>query len=125
MTAALQKIGDVRSILASGLPPKLTIDGPTEITLDDTREFELRVQLTERSGGIGKIVYRVNNVARTPAQSRLPDVLRPKGKGQRILRQPITLAPGRNEIRTTVRNRAGNIESRAATVVVHVNEPVV
>ncbi|MGH9961961.1 MAG: hypothetical protein ACREBC_33335, partial [Pyrinomonadaceae bacterium] len=54
--AELARIGDVRQVLARGLPPELELVSSRQEGLNLFLEFKVK----DRGGGIGKIVYRVN-----------------------------------------------------------------
>jgi len=68
--AELRRIGDVRQVLASGLPPVVELLSPQEVN-SDRRNFTLKLRLRDKGGGIGRVVYRVNGaVLETPADAR-------------------------------------------------------
>jgi hypothetical protein len=54
--AELARIGDVRKVLARGLPPELELVSSEQQGLNLILKFKIK----DRGGGIGKIVYRVN-----------------------------------------------------------------
>lgn len=112
--AEVARIGDVRQVLAGGLPPELELLTPAEVH-QISRDFTLEVKLNERGGGIGKIVYRVNGVAVEALDARPGDKVIPG-------RRSFTLAPGKNEVTMTVYNRNNTIESRAVKTIVTVDE---
>lgn len=112
----LARIGDVRQVLATGLPPLLTLHSPPEST-QETLDFTLRLGLTPRSGGVGRVVYRLNG------QTVGDPTARPPGLGIPGLQRPFTLQPGRNEVSATVYNAQGTVESPPVTMVVHVKAP--
>ena len=120
LQAALVNVGDVRQVLAGGLPPEVEVVGPAEQTLDDG-VFILHLQLVERGGGVGDPEYRVNGVNITQAlpEGRLTDVRGPQGQPR--MSQPIPrLAPGANTIEVRIPTADGGIASKPARVVVHV-----
>ncbi len=112
---ALTRIGDVRQVLATGLPPLLALYSPAEST-QETLDFTLHFSLTPRNGGVGRVVYRLNGAVVGDPTAR------PPGLGMPGLRRPFTLQPGRNEVSVTVYNDKGSIESPPITAVVHVNK---
>ncbi|MFO1433776.1 MAG: caspase family protein [Candidatus Competibacteraceae bacterium] len=115
--AQVQRIGDVRQVLAGGLPPELKLLTPPEVHQTD-RDFTLDVQINDRGGGIGKLVFRVNRVVVEPLEARPADKSIP---GQRRFRLPA--APGKNDVSATAYNGKDTIESRAVETVVYVDEP--
>ncbi|WP_179131178.1 peptidoglycan-binding protein, partial [Candidatus Entotheonella palauensis] len=80
---ALAKIGDVRQVLASGLPPTVELLGGAEVK-HNSRHYTLNHAVIDRGGGIGRIVYRINGVEVSNATERRPG---PKTPG-RTLRKP-------------------------------------
>lgn len=112
---ALTRIGDVRQVLATGLPPLLALYSPAEST-QEALDFTLHFSLTPRNGGVGRVVYRLNGAVVGDPTAR------PPGLGIPGLRRPFTLQPGRNEVSATVYNDKGSIESPPITAVVHVNK---
>jgi len=65
IAAALKEVGDVRAVLAQGLPPEL--GEPTLTPLGDG-EYDLSVAVTPRSGGLGRPSIRVNGVEQAPSR---------------------------------------------------------
>jgi hypothetical protein len=111
--AALGRIGDVRQVLAGGLPPILELLSPPE-SQQRARDFILQVKIAPTTGGVGRIVYRVNGVVVGDLTARPVDISVP------YHRRPFTLAPGRNVISVTVFNAQNTVESTPVETVVHV-----
>jgi len=107
-----EQYGDLRKILAGGLPPQVQIIGTTVAHTNNT-DFPVQVAVQERSGGVGSVVYRVNGVVRK----------RSKGtRGLAKINESLQLAPGKNEIDIRVFNGNEQIESAAAKLSVNVNQ---
>ena len=111
---ALARIGDVRQVLAGGLPPTLELLSQPEIR-QNQRDFIFEFKIIDKGGGVGRIVYRVNeNVAGDP-------MARPMDISVPYHRRPFTLSPGRNIVSATIFNANNTIESAPIETVVHVN----
>jgi hypothetical protein len=110
---ALARIGDVRAVLAAGLPPSLEI-------LEQRREgneIVLRVKATDRGGGVGKLVFRVNGVALEP-RSTVPSV-----PGEEAVTVRLPLPEGTSKVSAAAFNRGGAIESPPVAITVDVPAP--
>ncbi|MBI5184722.1 MAG: caspase family protein [Nitrospinae bacterium] len=119
--AELERLGGIDEIIASGLPPKVAILSEKELKINQ-QDFTLEFSLEEQKGGIGKIQYKVNNVARESADARSGDVSTARKSG--VISRKFTLPHGRNEITVTAHNKDGSIASKPETVVVNVNDPL-
>ena len=113
LQAALARIGDVRQVLAGGLPPTLELLSPPE-SEQRTRDFTLQVKIAPTTGGVGRVVYRVNGVVVGDLTARPVDISVP------YHRRPFTLAPGRNVVSVTAFNAQNTVESTPVETVVHV-----
>jgi WD40 repeat protein len=111
--AALGRIGDVRQVLAGGLPPTLELLSPPE-SQQRAPDFTLQVKITPTTGGVGRMVYRVNGVVVGDLTARPVDISVP------YHRRPFTLAPGRYVISVTVFNAQNTVESTPIETIVHV-----
>ena len=112
---ALGAIGDIRQVLAGGLPPTLALEGATRVRSEDGR-VSMAVTLSDQRGGIGKLVWRVDGVVQPAARGGID--LSP-GHGGRIDR-PFELPPGLHQLSVTAYNRAGQVESHAIELEVEV-----
>jgi hypothetical protein len=110
---ALAEIGDVRQVLAAGLPPELELVSPSE-SQQRERDFTLAFKITPKNGGVGRVEYRVNDKVVGDPTARPVDIAVP------YQRRPFTLLPGRNVLRVTAYNDKGTIESKPIEAVVHV-----
>jgi hypothetical protein len=111
ITDAIQRIGDVRAVLAKGLPPKLELLSPAQVT-QSGEDFVLRFRVIDQGGGIGQIVYRINGREIEGRPEGIPLV----GSGH--VSRRFSLAPGRHVVSTTVYNQDGKVESKPIEMVV-------
>jgi WD40 repeat protein len=105
--AAVGALGDVRQVLSAGLAPQLELLSPAEVTTDG--EYELRVRIRERTGGVGHVEIKVNG-----AEGRSSA---PTGG---MLAQRLPLGPGRNVVRAVSYTRDGKLASEAVEAIVTV-----
>ncbi len=112
---ALATIGDVRQVLAGGLPPSLELLSPAEVTQTNP-DFTLQFKVKDQGGGIGKVIYRING---TTLEGRSVGISVP---GHDPLSRRFTLATGNNTFEITATNNKG-VESRSIKSVVHVLQP--
>lgn len=111
LTDAVQRLGDVRAVLARGLPPVLQLLSPAQVT-QSGEDVVLQFQVTDQGGGIGPILYRINE---REIDGR-PEGIPPVGSGQ--VSRRFSLAPGRHVISATAYNRDGKVESKPIAMVV-------
>ncbi len=109
---ALATIGDVRQVLAGGLPPSLELLSPAEVTQTNP-DFTLQFKVKDQGGGIGQVIYRINGKT---FEGRSVGISVP---GHDPLNRHFTLATGDNIIETVATNTKG-VESRSIKSVVHV-----
>jgi len=119
--AALDKVGDINSMLQTGLPPTLDVAGGLNHTLKQ-RNFDLELTLHDQGSGIGRVEYRVNgevlsNAAARPLAPRSP-------AGQQTYRRPFSLNNGDNTIEVTAYSANDKVASKPVTLKVQVNDPV-
>ena len=118
VTDALRQ-GDIRQVLTNGLPPTLDLPGSREVRQKE-REFPVEVKITDQGGGIGRLVYRVNDVAletRSVAGIVLP------GRRDTTVTANLPLVAGKNIITVTAYNSRGQVESQPVSKTVYVEEP--
>lgn len=119
---ALAEIGDVRQILAGGLPPALAWQDEIKQEIVESPHQTLKVTADDRGGGIGRVEFRVNGVLMNRAKGRFHEVQGPEG--QRIYTQPVTLGDGENLIEVTIYNRNGGVASKPLARRVTLNDPM-
>ena len=110
---ALARIGDVRQVLAGGLPPQLELLSPKEVTQSDG-DFVLTFKVTDQGGGIGRVRYRING---QELEGRDEGISVP---GQSPVSRRFSFAPGRSVLSATAYNGKNQIESRAIETIVNV-----
>ncbi|MFZ4704099.1 MAG: caspase family protein, partial [Candidatus Methylumidiphilus sp.] len=116
LSEALAKIGDVRQVLAGGLPPALELLSKPEVTQTEP-DYTLQFKVNDLGGGIGKLIYKINGklIEGRPIGIGIP--------GHAPLNTRFPLVPGENIIEVSATNDKGQIESRAIKAVVHVQQP--
>jgi WD40 repeat protein len=113
VAAAVSRIGDVRAVLAGGLPPRVEL--LSAATVETAGEYELTVRVTPTSGGAGPLRLRINGMevaARGDA---------PPGGG--TVTQRLMLAPGRNVVSVAGLTRDGKVASPEVQAIVTVKAP--
>lgn len=96
--AAAQTTGTVDAVLAGGLPPVVDLLSPAEASAP-TGEFELRFNVQDQGGGIGKITYFVDGV---PLEGRPAGPSVPGQVGRRF-----ALSPGTHVVEVEVASSRG------------------
>jgi WD40 repeat protein len=120
--AELARIGSIDEVIASGLPPLVTILSKGDIRINK-RDFTLNFSLEDKGGGVGRIEYRVNGavVAHTEA-ARAVDFLTRRRPGK--IPKELTLSHGKNTIEVIARNKRGNIAGKPVQITVEVDDPL-
>ena len=109
IAAAVREVGDVRQVLTAGLRPEVTLLSDT--TAESAGEYELKLKVQARSGGVGQVEIRINGAALEGRTS-------PPTGG--MLSQRLSLGPGRNVITAAVYDRANKQASEPVQAVVTV-----
>lgn len=108
---------DIESILTGGLPPSVDILYPRSGEKLTHRDIRLKVKLTDRGGGYGRMVYRINGITvGTDNTGRGIQVTSATVQQPKIFEKLISLQPGENHISIAAFNRKNEIESRPVTV---------
>ncbi|MEE8297296.1 MAG: caspase family protein, partial [Hyphomicrobium sp.] len=110
---------DVYTVLARGLPPRVTfVSQPVEPTLAEG-DIAVRVELTDRGGGIGKVVWKLNGVtiaSDTNAGRGLDNTAVSRGFPSTLLRKLITLLPGTNRLEVIASTKDNDVVSPPAVL---------
>jgi len=106
ITEAVQRTGDVRTVLAKGLPPQLELVSAAQVT-QSGEDVVVNLRVTDQGGGIGQILYRINDRVTEGRPEGIPLV----GSGGQVSRR-FSLAPGRHVVTATVYNKDGKVESK-------------
>ena len=109
---ALAEVGDVRQLLAAGLPPQVELlsdANPTVVAGDD---YELKLKITPRRGGVGRLSLRVNGAAQDAGRDPAPI----GGVYSQRLRYP----PGSYQLEVAVYDARSQVASRQQTIVLQV-----
>lgn len=110
----LQRIGNIKDILAQGLPPAIEIVSPGNNHNTEDLTTTLTVRLFEQGGGGSRLTYSVNGI--TVVEK---DIMLLKGsKVTKDVQQDIRLDSGTNIIKVTSYNEFSNIESHPKTVTI-------
>jgi WD40 repeat protein len=107
-------LGDVRNVLAEGLPPQLDLLSPAQT--DTQGEYLLKVRVKDRGGGVGRLVYRIDGVE---VEGRPADI---PGASVGTVGRMISLALGPRVLTVAAANGRG-VESKPVVVKVNVQGP--
>jgi WD40 repeat protein len=113
---ALREIGDIRQVLAQGLPPQLTLLSNAS-SHQTNPDYTVEFQIADQGGGIGNIVYKVNGsvLDGRPVGTGVP--------GHRPLKRQFALASGVNSVEILAYDAANKVASRALSTTVQVDQP--
>ena len=121
---------DVNAVLAGGLAPRVAFVKPTTDVAVDREVVDVQANVMDQGGGIGKVVWRINDT--TVATDSYADsaVSRLAGAGQKpsaaavmTLKQALTLLPGDNTVELVAYNRRNEIASSPAVLTLTVKPP--
>ena len=113
---AVQSVGDVRAVLAAGLPPTLTLLSPAEASSDGQYELRVRVTPGSEAAGVGELKLFING-AEVPSRG-----VSPPGGG--VITQRLSLAPGDNLVGLRAMRGDGKVASNEVQVRVQVKASV-
>ncbi len=117
----LKKIGDVRQVLAQGLPPKVEWDVKSKNLTYETTRFELPLKITDQGGGIGRIEVRVNGKLLPKLSTKAEDLNRFTSYSSADIKGDLT--PGKNVLSGKVYNKKNSVVSESAEMTIHVELP--
>ena len=121
---------DVKTVLAGGLAPIVAFIEPKSDTSVNQDTVDARASVMDQGGGIGKVVWRINDVTvATDTYADRPMSRTATGQGQPknlaiSLKQQLTLMTGDNTIELTAYNRQNEIASPPAVLTVTFKPPV-
>jgi len=118
---------NIDKILSGGMPPFIKVLFPAADSAVKERDIILNVGITDRGGGIGKIVYRINGVTiGTEENSRGIKFVGKDRKSTKpvIFKKQITLQPGDNFITITAYNAKNEIESRPVSIKLQLRDAI-
>jgi len=107
--AELRAIGNIRELLTGSLAPEIRVLDPAPGAHLPAAETRLRLKLSDRGGGIGRIRIRLDGVA-VALETRVG----PDG----ILEQSLRLAPGENRLEVSAFDADNRLESETLALVV-------
>lgn len=120
--AELKRIGSIDKVLASGLPPTITLHTDT-VLQTNSRDFAFDYSLEDRGGGIGRIEYRINGVLVASTEGvRSEDFITRHRTGK--IRKRLTGNDGRNTVTITVYNKANIIAGKPTYITIDVDDPL-
>jgi hypothetical protein len=109
---------NVKTVLATGLPPRVDLVMPRMDTTVAQPATPVRVALHDQGGGIGKVVWKVEGVTlgvdTRPGDSAARRL--PPEKTVRTLTQEVALSPGPNRVEIIAYNRRNDVASPPVTV---------
>ncbi|WP_089933959.1 caspase family protein [Candidatus Entotheonella palauensis] len=111
---------DVKTVLATGLPPRIDLITPRTHTTVAQPAAKIRVALHDQGGGIGKVVWKVDGVTVAVATKPRESIARriPSQRTVRTLTQEVVLSPGANAIEVIAYNRRNDVASPPVTVLI-------
>lgn len=109
---------DIDTILTGGLPPQVEIVSPAAGQTLRKRDVRLKMKLTDRGGGIGKVIFRINGVTIGAEEDSRGIAPLQSLKNDRfiLLEKLVSLQPGANRISVTAYNQINQIESMPASL---------
>ena len=121
---------DVKTVLAGGLAPRVAFIEPTADTSVDRQIVDAQASVMDQGGGIGKVVWRINDITVATDTYADSSVSRTASAGQKpstsavmTLKQQLTLLPGDNTIELIAYNRRNEIASSPAVITLTVKPP--
>ena len=96
----------MRQLLARGLPPEIELLSEPRPTVEG--DYELKLRITPRAGGVGRVVLRVNGVEQEPGRDPLP--------AGGVYSQRLRYNPGRHNVEAAVYDAGNRSLSKTATV---------
>lgn len=112
IAAAVKEVGEVRELLARGLPPEL---GELQVTDLGNGEYRLQASITPRSGGVGRASVRVNGAEKQAEPSREVPV-------NGFFSQRLPLPPGRVKLEVSIYAAGDRLLSKTRSVELQVPE---
>ena len=99
---------NIEKTLAGGLPPVVEFLSPTTGKEMEERDIYLRIKLTDKGGGIGRVVYRINGVSIgvEDVDRGIKKIGGSQGGSDKstIVKKLLTLQPGDNRITVSAYN---------------------
>ena len=115
--SAAGKLLDLDRLMASGMPPRVVALRSTVGHTVEGESTELLAEVAVRSGGIGRIEWRVNGTVQGVENSELSRIRSQSDIAERLERR-VFLAPGGNVVSVIVYNEANLIASDPVEIVV-------
>jgi WD40 repeat protein len=114
---------DVKTVIAGGLAPRVAFIDPAENTSVDRMAIDARADVMDQGGGIGKIVWKINDTTVATDTYTEPPATRLATAGQKpskpeamTLRKQLALLPGENTVELIAYNQKNEIASAPAVL---------
>ncbi|QTA81816.1 WD40-repeat-containing [Desulfonema limicola] len=104
-------------VISQGLPPKVSILSPKSGTNTTKNEVEIKAAIYEQGGGVGKIVWKINQVTLGVEPSKSRGIkLKKKNENSETISKLLVLEPGKNNIEITAFSKENTIASAPAAI---------
>jgi WD40 repeat protein len=121
---------DVEEVISGGLAPRVTFVRPTANAAVDEEVIDVQANVMDQGGGIGKVVWKINDTTVATDSHAEGSVPRLAGTSQTpapstvvTLKQRFTLLPGANTVELVAFNRHNEIASVPAALTLTVKPP--
>jgi hypothetical protein len=121
---------DAKTVIAGGLAPRVAFVKPTADAAVDQEMVDVQANVMDQGGGIGKVVWRINDTTVATDSYADSSVSRLAGTAQKppssavmTLKQQFTLLPGGNTVELIAYNRRNEIASSPAVLTLTVKPP--
>jgi len=122
---------DVKDVISGGLAPRIAFIDPTADAAVDRPIVNVHANVMDQGGGIGKVVWRVNDTTVATDSYADSSMSRLAAAGQKSLKtelitlnQQLTLLPGDNTVELVAYNKRNEIASSPAVLTFTVNPPL-
>ena len=114
---------DVNAVIAGGLPPRVAFIEPTADASVDRMVIDAHASVMDQGGGIGKVVWRINDTTvatdtytETPTTRLATAGQKPSKPAVTTLTKQLALLPGENTVELTAYNQKNEIASAPAVL---------
>jgi hypothetical protein len=121
---------DVKEVIDGGLAPRVAFINPTTDTAVDRQVIDVQANVMDQGGGIGKVVWRINETTMAADSYADSSTLRLASAGQTslntdliTLQHQFTLLPGNNTVELVAYNQRNEIASSPAILTFTVKPP--
>lgn len=121
---------NTKEVIAGGLAPRVAFVNPTVDSITDLKTVSVQANIIDQGGGIGKIVWKINDTTVATDSSGEKTTSRlAKNDGQTMksdvltLQQKLELLPGDNIVKLQAYNHRNEIASSPAVITLTVKSP--